>query len=148
MAFIQPLHVLMVEDDEADQHLTMRSLRRLHSAIEVHIVATVKAARSFLRREGAFQDVERPGCIILDMQLRDGRGETLLDWMAEDDELADIPVIVLSQTPSEAPHCNVVCEIRKPKALSGYSQLEDGLGAILFAAADSARGTANDNFAA
>jgi CheY-like chemotaxis protein len=146
MAFIQPLHVLLVEDEEADQHLTMRSLRRLHAAIEVHIVASVKAARNFLRREGAFQEVERPACIILDMQLADGSGEALLDWMAEKDGLADIPVIVLSQAPSEPPHRNVVCEIRKPKSLSGYAQLEEGLGAILFAAADGARVSANDNF--
>ena len=146
MAFIQPLHVLLVEDDEADQHLTIKSLRRFRSAIEVHLVASLKAARSFLSREGAFQDVGRPVCLILDMQLRDGRGETLLDWMALEDDLADIPVIALSQAPCDPRHPNVVCRIRKPKAVSGYAQLEDGLGAILFA--DSARGTANDNFAA
>lgn len=148
MAFTQPIHVLLVEDDEADQHLTRRSLKRVRSAIEVHSVGSVKAARRFLQREGAFEDAQRPVCLILDMHLSDGRGEALLDWMAQVEEFADLPVIVFSDGRSETRYRNVVCSLKKPDHPAGYRSLEEGLGAILFAAADSERPPANDNFAA
>ncbi len=148
MAFTQPLHVLLVEDDEVDQHLTRQSLKRVRSAIEVHNVGSVKAARSYLRQEGAFADAQRPVCMILDMHLSDGRGETLLDWMAQQDELSDLPVIVFSEGLSNPGHRNVVCRLTKPEHPAGYSHLEDGLAAILFAAADRKGVHANDNFTA
>ena len=148
MAFTQPLHVLLVEDDEADQHLTRQSLKRVRSSIEVHAVGSVKSAQNYLQREGAFADAQPPVCVILDLHLADGRGETLLDWMSEHEALANLPVIVFSDGDSSPDHRNVVCRLSKPAHASGYSQLESGLASILFAAADLSNQYANDNFAA
>lgn len=146
MAFIAPLPVLLVEDDEADQHLTRQSLQRFRSSIEIHTVSSVRAAQAFLSADGPFADAKRPACIILDLTLSDGTGRDLMDWMARHENLARLPVIIFSGSAETLPHSNIACHLAKPAAMSGYEQLEHGLGAILFAAADGGQGPANDNF--
>jgi CheY-like chemotaxis protein len=146
MAFISPLPVLLVEDDEADQHLTRQSLQRFRSSIEIHTVSSVRAAQAFLSATGPFAQAKRPACIILDLTLSDGSGRELMDWMARHDDLARLPVIIFSGRHEALPHENIACQLAKPSEVSGYEQLQNGLGAILFAAADAGRGPANDNY--
>ncbi len=146
MGFTEPLPVLLVEDDEADQHLTRQSLKRFRSSITVHTVASVKAAQAFLSASGAFAQAERPACIILDLQLADGSGRELMDWMVAYESLARLPVIIFSSSRETLPYPNIACQLTKPAELSGYQQLEEGLGAILMAAAQGAPSASNDNF--
>ncbi len=148
MVFIEPLPVLLVEDDEADQHLTRQSLRRFRSTITLHTVASVRAAQSFLSATGPFHQAERPACIILDMKLSDGTARDLLVWMSRHEELSQIPVIVFASEPEILPFPNIACHLTKPAELSGYEHLETGLGEILMAAAQGAPNAANDNYAA
>jgi len=148
VVFKVPLPVLLVEDDEADQHLTRQSLQRYRSSIEIHTVSSVRAAQAFLSGAGRFAAAERPACIILDLTLSDGSGRDLMDWMARHEDLARLPVIIFSGETQSLPHENIACQLAKPAEMSGYEQLQNGLGAILFAAADRDRRAANDNFGA
>ncbi len=148
VVFIESLPVLLVEDDEADQHLTRQALLRFQRSIILHTVSSVKAAQSYLSASGPFAQAERPACIILDLQLSDGSGRDLLNWMQRRESFATLPVIVFTSSPEPLKHDYIACQLSKPAELSGYDQLEKGLGGILMAAARGAPNAANDNFAA
>jgi two-component system response regulator len=90
------MEVLVVEDNEADQHLTMMALRDARSANEVQIVEDGEQALAFLRHEDRFGGVARPDLVLLDLNLPKKDGFEVLEEMKGDAQLRNIPVIVIS----------------------------------------------------
>ena len=65
----RPIEVLVIEDNEADQHLTRTALRDARIANDVHIVADGEQAIAFLNQVGTFVDAPRPDLVLLDLNL-------------------------------------------------------------------------------
>jgi len=91
----RPARILMVEDNEGDVILALRSLQAAGLSNEIQVVGDGVEALEFLRSQGAHAGAPRPDLILLDMNLPrlDGRG--FLETVKGDPQLASIPVVAL-----------------------------------------------------
>lgn len=96
----KPVSILLVEDNPGDAELAIISLRRAKVSNDVHVIEDGEQAMSFLRRQGDYQDAQRPDLILLDLNLPGMDGREVLQEIKNDEELRSIPVVVL--TTSEA----------------------------------------------
>jgi chemotaxis family two-component system response regulator Rcp1 len=92
----RPVVVLIVEDNEADSHLTTTALRDARIANEVHIVKDGEDAIGYLKREGPYRNAIRPDLVLLDLNLPRKDGFQVLETMKADARLKNIPVVVVS----------------------------------------------------
>src|SRR5438270_399305 len=96
-----PIEVLLVEDNVDDAALTVRALEQAKLRNRVHLAVTGVEALAILRREGRHAGASRPDLILLDLDLPAKDGREVLAEIKADDELRDIPVVVV--TGSHAP---------------------------------------------
>lgn len=122
---IEPIDILLVEDNPGDVRLTKELLRESKVLNELHVVTDGAEALAFLRREGRHSQAARPDLILLDLNLprRDGR-EVLAD-IKRDPSLRRIPVVILTTSRAEEDvvrtydlHAN--CFITKPVDLNEF----------------------------
>lgn len=98
----RPIEILLVEDNPGDARLTIEAFKDGKVRNNLHVVGDGVEALEFLRRHGRHARALRPDLILLDLNLprKDGR-EVLADIKADQD-LARIPVIVLTTSRAEA----------------------------------------------
>jgi CheY-like chemotaxis protein len=98
---VVPIEVLLVEDDPGDVLMTREAFEDNKVRNRLTVVSDGEEALAYLRREGAYADAVRPDLILLDLNLprRDGR-EVLAD-IKNDENLHQIPVVVLTTSQSE-----------------------------------------------
>ncbi len=97
----RPLAILLVEDSPADAAMTVHALREGPIANQVHVVRDGEAAMAFLHRRGTYAAAPRPDLILLDLNLPRKDGREVLAEVKADDDLAVIPVIILSTSSAE-----------------------------------------------
>ena len=96
--------ILVVEDDPGHSALIQAAFKKNLAHAKFHFVLSGWEARAYLARESSYHDWDRcppPSLVVLDLGLPDINGIEILEWMAEWDVLAKIPVIVF--TASEDP---------------------------------------------
>ena len=100
---IKVFEILLVEDEPADTHLVRTAIKQCQFACDlVHVKDGVEAL-AFLRREGElYRDAHQPDLILLDLNMPRMNGREFLEVIKADEELASIPVVVL--TTSEVEH--------------------------------------------
>ena len=105
---IKYTHLLLVDDDRDDREIFLAVIENISSAVTCSIAENGKIALDKLVRDGL-----RPDIIFLDlnMPLMNGR-EFLTEFMANE-ELKEIPVIVLSTSSDET----VKSELKKLGAM-------------------------------
>ena len=94
----EPL-ILVVEDEPSDSARLKAMLAMCVPHARVHFVLRGWEAKAYLARKSPHHDWERcpaPSLVILDLGLPDIKGIDILEWMAEWDWLARIPVIVFT----------------------------------------------------
>ena len=98
---MQPLDVLLVEDDEGDVLMTREAFEFYKLRNPLHVVSDGEQALKFLRRDGQFADAPRPGMILLDVNLPRLSGLEVLAELKRDPELLVIPVVMLTTSQAE-----------------------------------------------
>lgn len=93
---MQPVRILMVEDDAAQAELSVEMLRRFKLLNHMDVVEDGAQALAFLRREPPFAQAQRPDLILVDLNLPGMSGAQLAEQLQSDPECADIPLVVLS----------------------------------------------------
>lgn len=93
--------VLLVEDDPGDILMTREAFEDFKVANSLHVVNDGVEAMAFLRREGEFADAPRPDLVLLDLNLPRMDGREVLAAIKGDDELGQIPVVVLTTSEAE-----------------------------------------------
>jgi CheY-like chemotaxis protein len=93
--------ILLVEDDPGDVLLIREALAEHKVANSLSIVSDGVKAMEFLRREGEYAATERPGLILLDLNLPRKSGAEVLAEIKGDPNLATIPVVVLTTSEAE-----------------------------------------------
>ena len=128
----RPARVLLVEDNDADVRLTREALREAGENVRLSAVGDGEQALAYLRNEAGFEEVPRPHLVLLDLNLPRKDGTEVLTEMRADEQLASIPVIVL--TSSAAQQDVEACYARganafvvKPQDLDAFMDL---IGAI------------------
>jgi len=94
--------VLLVEDDPGDVLLTTDALEACHLGLNLHVVNDGEDALRFLRRDGEFAAMPRPGLVLLDLNLPRRSGLEVLSDLKADPDLRAIPVVVLTNSQAEA----------------------------------------------
>ena len=96
----EPIEILLVEDNEPDLDLTMEALQSGKLRNRIHVARDGIEALEFLRRQGKHASAPRPHLVLLDLNMPRMDGREVLEEVAKDDKLRQLPIIVL--TSSEA----------------------------------------------
>jgi CheY-like chemotaxis protein len=80
--------VLYVEDNMSNRALVEAIVLR-HRDLRIHCVATIKEAKRYLKEV-------TPALLLLDLNLPDGSGESLVSHLQSNPQLKHIPIMVLS----------------------------------------------------
>jgi len=97
----KPIEILLVEDSEGDVGLIEEVFEEAKIRNNLHVVEDGEEAILFLRGERQFSGISRPDIILLDLNLPKKDGREVLEEIKEDDELKNIPVVVLTTSKAE-----------------------------------------------
>ncbi|EFK98397.1 MULTISPECIES: response regulator [unclassified Streptomyces] len=98
---VEPIEVLLVEDDPGDELMTREAFEDNKIRNTLHVVRDGQEALDFLYRQGEHADAPRPDLILLDLNLPKYDGRQVLERIKSDDNLAHIPVVVLTTSSAE-----------------------------------------------
>ncbi|MER8032649.1 response regulator [Streptomyces bauhiniae] len=96
-----PIDVLLVEDDPGDELMTREAFEDNKIGNTLHVVRDGEEALDFLYRRGNHTGAPRPDLILLDLNLPKYDGRQVLERIKSDQDLADIPVVVLTTSAAE-----------------------------------------------
>jgi CheY-like chemotaxis protein len=95
-SLLQPIEILLVEDDPADVKLTRRALEQDKIANNIYVARDGVEAMAFLRREGSLATVPRPDLVLLDLNMPRMDGRETLQAIKSDANLKSIPVVIVT----------------------------------------------------
>jgi CheY-like chemotaxis protein len=95
------IEVLLVEDDPGDVLMTQEAFEEHKVHNRLTVVSDGAEALAYLRREGVYADAVRPDLILLDLNLPRRDGREVLAEVKKDDELCQIPVVVLTTSAAD-----------------------------------------------
>jgi two-component system, response regulator len=101
----EPLHILLVEDNEAHAELVIRGMRDQQVANTIHHVQDGEKALDYLFSRGAYTDTvknPRPNFVLLDLRLPRVDGIEVLRTIKTTPSLLRIPVVVLTSSDAES----------------------------------------------
>lgn len=132
----EPLHILLVEDNEAHAELVIRGMRDQQVANRIHHVVDGEQALDYLFQRGAYADAvknPRPNFVLLDLRLPRIDGLDVLKTIKTTPELLRIPVVILTSSDAESDiaksydyHANSY--IVKPLDFKTFTKLMKDLG--------------------
>ncbi|MFO0590051.1 MAG: response regulator [Polyangiaceae bacterium] len=100
---VQPISILMADDDEEDRMLTQKAFELNHLGNELRFVEDGEELLDYLYHRGQYAaegSSPRPGLILLDLNMPRRDGREALEVIKKDPSLRRIPVVVM--TTSEA----------------------------------------------
>ncbi|MEU3706027.1 response regulator [Streptomyces anulatus] len=98
---VQPIEVLLVEDDPGDELMTREAFEDNKIRNTLHVVRDGQEALDFLYRRGPYTEAPRPDLVLLDLNLPKYDGRQVLEQIKGDPELSLIPVVVLTTSSAE-----------------------------------------------
>lgn len=121
----RPVEILLVEDNPGDVRLTVEAFKEGKVLNNLNVVEDGEEAMAYLRREGAYADKQRPGLILLDLNLPRKDGREVLKEVKADKSLRYIPVVVLTTSQAEEDvfrsyDLSANCYITKPVDLEKF----------------------------
>jgi two-component system, chemotaxis family, response regulator Rcp1 len=93
---IQPIYILLVDDDPADVRLTQEALKEHKVYCQTAVASNGVEAMAYLRREGPYVDAVRPDIILLDLNMPRKDGREVLEEVKTDPDLKRSPVVVMT----------------------------------------------------
>ncbi|WP_319550548.1 response regulator [Desulfogranum marinum] len=127
-----PVEILLVEDNPGDVRLTIEGLKEGKVRNTLSVVEDGVEALAFLRKEGKYVDAVRPDLILLDLNLPKKDGREVLTEIKSDENLRNIPVVVLTTSKAEQDilkayslHAN--CYITKPVDLDQFISVVESI---------------------
>lgn len=128
----RPMEILLVEDSLTAARLTMGALKNSRLEHRLTWIADGDEAVRFLHQEGKFVRAPAPDLVLLDLMLPGKSGGEVLADLRSDDQLKDIPVVVMTGTTDEqdAARChslNVEGFLTKPIDIDAFLGLVERL---------------------
>jgi two-component system response regulator len=100
----EPLHILLVEDNDAHAELVIRGMRDQQVANKIHHVSDGEQALDYLFQRAGYTDPvqnPRPNFVLLDLRLPRVDGLEVLRIIKSTPELLRIPVVILTSSDAE-----------------------------------------------
>jgi CheY-like chemotaxis protein len=104
MKDMNPVEILLVEDNPADVELTLRALKKHNLTNRVQVVGDGAQALDYLFGTGAFAGQKHPSplkVVFLDLKLPKVDGREVLRRMKADERTRLIPVVMLTSSKEE-----------------------------------------------
>lgn len=131
---MDPIHILLVEDNEGDIVLTTEALEEGKIANSLSVVRDGQEAINYLEKNEGFEDAVTPDLVLLDINLPKINGHKVLKHIKSSKKLKYIPVVMLTTSSDEVDiqksyknHSN--CYITKPVGINDFikviSTIED-----------------------
>ena len=95
------IDVLLVEDDAGDVLMTREAFADNNVVSHLAVVGDGVEALAYLRKQGPYAGVPTPHLILLDLNLPRMDGREVLAEVKADDDLRQIPVVVLTTSEAE-----------------------------------------------
>ena len=96
-----PVEILLVEDNKGDVGLIEEVFEEAKIKNSLHVAEDGEEAVLYLHAEGKFSGSRRPDLILLDWNLPKKDGREVLRVIKEDENLKNIPVVVLTTSNAE-----------------------------------------------
>ncbi len=93
---VNRMEILLVEDNLEDANDTIQALKSGNVRCRATLVCDGEEAISFLHCKGEFAQAPTPDLILLDLQLPKKAGWHVLAEIRANEELKDIPVVILT----------------------------------------------------
>ena len=138
MIELEPLTILLVEDDPGDQKLIKTSLKNQLIANDLYIVSTGEEGMDFLHHSGNDgSGTTRPDLILLDLNMPGMGGKEFLKRIKDDENLRQIPVVIVTTSDSEKDiidsyNLQASGYVRKPVTLDGFKEVMKKIGEYWF----------------
>ncbi len=122
------VHILLVEDNEGDIILTTEAFKDMKLENKISVVRDGEEALRFLKKQDEHIDAPTPQLVLMDINLPGIDGKQLLDIIKKDEELKEIPVVMLtcSDTDADISECydkHVNWYITKPIDYDKYTKV-------------------------
>lgn len=119
------VEILLVDDSPGDVRLTMEALADAKISNNISVAHDGLEALQFLRGEDEYKDAPRPDLILLDLNMPRMDGREFLQIIKSDDNLRNIPVVILTTSQAESDILNSYdlranCYITKPVDLDQF----------------------------
>ena len=124
---MQPLNVLLVEDNPGDADLTRETLEAGERLLDISVVVDGEQAMDFLLSRHPFARVPTPDLIVLDLNLPRMNGREVLAAIKTHDRLRIIPIVILTSSDAER-------DIVESYALGANCYVTKPLGLVAFQA--------------
>lgn len=134
----EPIQILLVEDDLADQKLTRISLMQSKVANVLHVVNNGEEALDFLCQSKEHNpETPKPDLILLDLNMPGIGGTEVLKIIKEDENLKTIPVIILTTSDAEEDilksyELHVNGYVKKPLDIDGFQRVVQSIEEFWF----------------
>ena len=134
---INPIKILLVEDNPGDIRLTREALKegKLHN--ELYVTEDGVKAMQFLRKQDEFKEAIHPDLILLDLNLPRKDGREVLKEIKDDKNLKHIPVVIMTTSTDEQDiltsynlHAN--CYITKPVDFNQFTKVVNSVSEFWF----------------
>jgi CheY-like chemotaxis protein len=132
----QPVSIIMIEDDEGHARLIEKNIRRAGISNDIRHFADGTSALDFLFNSVEGPALNGPALILLDLNLPDMSGTSILEKVKGDERLHRTPVVVLTTTDDKVEiqrcydlGCNVY--ITKPVNYESFADAIRQLGLFL-----------------
>ena len=133
---MNPLEILLVEDNPHDAELTIRALKKHHLANHLVHVSDGQAALDFIFGTGAYEgrDVHhQPKVVLLDLKLPKVDGVEILRRIRADERTKLLPVVILTSSHEdrdmlESYRLGANSYTVKPVEFEGFSEAVGKLG--------------------
>lgn len=93
------LKIILIDDNAAHRTLIKRAIKRGRSETDIIEAGSLTEGRQLLFSSNPNKDA--PSLAVVDLNLGDGRGSTLISEIRSQTELSELPVIVLSTSSLE-----------------------------------------------
>ena len=119
------IEILLVEDSPTDVLIAREALAEAKLYNAIHVADDGVEAMDFLYRRGKFACAPRPDLILLDLNLPRKSGREVLAEIKADEDLRNIPVVVLTTSNAEEDilrsyHLHANCYVVKPVEFANF----------------------------
>ncbi len=99
---MKTLHILLVEDNEADIFYATEVLEDTKIVNKISVARDGKEAIDFLNKTGEYPGVDYPDLILLDINIPKKNGHEVLKYIKTSEKLKHITVVMLSTSSNQA----------------------------------------------